>query len=81
MGGASNPAARLQLIGAVNPQSCSFFRDPDAIIFTEIAEFALSLATPAKGQEPFVGLPHLQAFKLLRAYSLAELGFVQLANR
>jgi hypothetical protein len=82
MGGLGNPATRLFLIGAGTPQSCpTFYKDPDTVVFTEIAEFALSLATPSKGQEPFAGLPHLQAFRLLRASSLAELGYVQLASR
>jgi hypothetical protein len=70
------------LLGSRNPQVWpSFYRDPDPIIFTEIAEFALSLATHAKGQDPFYGFPHLQAYKFVRAISLVELGHVQLAGR
>jgi hypothetical protein len=59
----------------------NFHKDPDSIIFSEVVEFALSIATPAKGQESFTGLPHLQAYKLIRAISLAEVGQMQLANR
>ena len=55
--------------------------DPDPIIFSEVVEFALSLATPAKGQEAFAGLPHLQPYRLIRAASLAEMGHVQIAAR
>jgi COPII coat assembly protein SEC16 len=51
------------------------------MVFSEIAEFALSLATPLKGQEPFPGWPHLQPYRLIRAYQLAELGHTQAANR
>ena len=78
MGGSS----RLMLLGCP-PASHSplFYKDMDPIIFSEILEFAMSLATPVKGQEPFVGLPHLQPFRLIRATSLAEVGHVQLASR
>ena len=70
------------LFGSTNPQvQPNFWKDQDPIIFTEIVEFALSLATPAKGQEAFPGLPHLQAYRLIRAASLIELGHIDLANR
>ena len=70
------------LVGGANPLTTpNFWKDPDPIIWTEVAEFALSLATPAKGQEPFGGLPHLQAYKLIRAAYLAEVGHVQAAQR
>ena len=61
--------------------SPTFYKESDPIVFSEILEFAMSLATPVKGQEPFIGLPHLQPFRLIRAASLAEAGHVQLANR
>ncbi|TBU65725.1 Sec23-binding domain of Sec16-domain-containing protein [Dichomitus squalens] len=74
--------SRLTLLGSPPPSlSPTFYKDPDPIIFSEILEFATSLATPAKGQEPFNGLPHLQPYRLIRAASLAEIGHVQLANR
>ncbi|KAI8998549.1 Sec23-binding domain of Sec16-domain-containing protein [Trametes punicea] len=73
---------RLTLLGSPSPAvSPIYYKDPDPIIFSEIAEFAMSLATPVKGQEAFVGLPHLQPYRLLRAVCLAEIGHVQLANR
>ncbi|KAI9070392.1 hypothetical protein FKP32DRAFT_1639839 [Trametes sanguinea] len=73
---------RLTLLGSPSPSTTPiYFKDPDPIIFSEIAEFAMSLATPAKGQEAFAGLPHLQPYRLLRAAYLAEMGHVQAANR
>jgi hypothetical protein len=82
LGGFKSPAGRIVLLGGADPQThVDFYRDQDAIIFSEVLEFALSLATPTKGQEPFHGLPHLQAYKLLRAAALAELGHVKLASR
>ncbi|CCM02366.1 uncharacterized protein FIBRA_04461 [Fibroporia radiculosa] len=75
-------SGRIILLGSPGPSSWrSVANDPDPIILTEIAEFALSLATPAKGQEAFTGLPHLQPYRLIRAAVLAEIGHVQLANR
>jgi hypothetical protein len=62
----------------VNPL---FSKDPDVFILSEILEFALSLPTVAKGQEPFPGIPHLQPYRLLRAFALAETGEIALANR
>ncbi|KAL4265213.1 Protein transport protein sec16 [Pleurotus pulmonarius] len=82
IGGVGNPSARVVLLGSRSPQTWpGFTRDSDPIIFSEILEFALSLVTPAKGQEPFNGFPHLQAYRFMRAMSLAELGHVQEANR
>ena len=80
--GGINGGSRMLLLGSLPPSlSPTFYKDPDPIIFSEILEFAMSLATPTKGQEPFNGLPHLQPFRLIRATSLAEIGHVQLANR
>ncbi|KAJ3551916.1 hypothetical protein NM688_g4435 [Phlebia brevispora] len=82
IGGAGAPSVRVVLYGAPSPHvKPNFWKDPDPVIFTEIVEFALSLAAPTKGQEAFVGIPHLQPYRLVRASSLAELGHVQLANR
>ncbi|KAG8217541.1 Sec23-binding domain of Sec16-domain-containing protein [Butyriboletus roseoflavus] len=82
MGGLGGPGARLVLLGSQNPHiNPVFFRDPDPIIFTEIAEFALSLKTSVKGQEPFHGFPHLQAYKFVRAAYLADIGHIQSATR
>ncbi|KAI0720998.1 Sec23-binding domain of Sec16-domain-containing protein [Cerioporus squamosus] len=80
--GGLGSSSRLILLGSPPPTAApTFYKDPDPIIFSEIAEFAMSLATPTKGQEPFAGLPHLQPYRLIRAACLAELGNVQLANR
>jgi hypothetical protein len=53
----------------------------DPFIFTEIAEFALSLSAQQKGQETFSGLAHLQPYRLIRAYQLADLGYTSIATR
>ncbi|KAL0071380.1 hypothetical protein AAF712_001237 [Marasmius tenuissimus] len=80
--GMGNSGARIVLLGAPNPHlSTKYMRDTDAIVFSEILEFALGLNTPMKGHESFHGLPHLQAFRLIRAIFLAEIGEVSLANR
>lgn len=82
MGGLGGPGTRLVLLGSQSPHmNSAFLRDPDPIIFTEIAEFALSLKAPAKGQEPFHGFPHLQVYKFIRAAYLADIGQVQSATR
>ena len=82
IGGLTVPGARIVLLGSRGPQALpNFDKDPDAVVFSEIGEFAMSLATPIKGQEPFRGFPHMQAYRLLRAAALAELGEVQLAQR
>lgn len=82
IGGFGLPSGRVVLFGSATPQTQpNFWKDPDPIIFSEIVEFALSLATPAKGQEVFPGLPHLQPYRLIRAAWLAELGHMDQANR
>ncbi|KAH0830581.1 Sec23-binding domain of Sec16-domain-containing protein [Lanmaoa asiatica] len=82
VGGLGGPGTRLVLLGSQNPHiNPVFFKDPDSIIFTEIAEFALSLKTPSKGQEPFHGFPHLQAYKFIRAAYLTDIGHIQSATR
>ncbi|KAJ7219322.1 Sec23-binding domain of Sec16-domain-containing protein, partial [Mycena pura] len=82
IGGIGNPTARIVLLGSRSPQIWpSFYKDCDPLIFTEILEFALALTPPVKGQEPFVGLPHLQAYRFIRAMTLAELGELQHASR
>jgi hypothetical protein len=81
-GGLGSPATRLVLVGSASPAvTPTFSKDPDSMILSEIVEFAYSLATPQKGQEPFPGLPHLQPYRLIRAHQLAELGHVRLATR
>ncbi|KAG1782517.1 Sec23-binding domain of Sec16-domain-containing protein [Suillus placidus] len=82
IGGIGSPSGRIVLIGSQNPHTWpSFYKDTDPIILSEIAEFAFSLKSVTKGQEPFHGLPHLQAYKLIRASYLAEIGEIQAASR
>ncbi|THH10201.1 hypothetical protein EW145_g1508 [Phellinidium pouzarii] len=82
IGGVGAPSVRVVLIGSQSPQhNPTFFKDPDSFIFSEIAEFALSLHAPAKGQEHFMGFPHLQVYRLVRAFQLAEMGHIPLAKR
>ncbi|KAI0703606.1 Sec23-binding domain of Sec16-domain-containing protein [Cytidiella melzeri] len=82
VGGIGFPGARVVLYGSPSPQVApAVCKDPDAVIFSEIVEYALSLKTPAKGQEAFSGLSYLQPYRLLRAICLAELGHMDLANR
>ncbi|KAJ7582686.1 Sec23-binding domain of Sec16-domain-containing protein [Mycena floridula] len=81
IGGIGQPNARIILLGSPSPQiQLNFHKNADSIIFSEILEFALSLAG-VKGQEAFGGFPHLQAYRFIRAMSLAEIGDVVLANR
>ncbi|GJJ12130.1 hypothetical protein Clacol_006371 [Clathrus columnatus] len=80
-GGINVPSVRMVIVGSENPLTLpNFNKDLDFTLLSEVVEFALSLSSP-KGQEPFSGLPHLQAYKLLRAYHLAEIGSVEAANR
>lgn len=43
-------------------------------MLTEVLEFALGLIPAVKGQEAYHGLPHLQAYRLLHAVRLADIG-------
>lgn len=82
IGGVGSPSARIILLGSQSPHSKpTFCKDFDATIFSEILEFAFSLKATPKGQEPFLGFPHLQTYKLIRAVYLAEIGHVQAASR
>nr|GAT53207.1 copII vesicle coat protein [Mycena chlorophos] len=82
LGGLGNANARIVLLGSKSPSVwASFYKDSDPVIFTEILEYALSLNPPPKGQDAFFGFPHLQAYRFIRAASLAEMGEIQLANR
>ena len=74
-GGADVSSARATLLGSSNPMAdATYQRNLDVVIMTEIFEFALSLSPNAKNVEPFNGLPYLQAFRLMHAYQVAELG-------
>lgn len=82
IGGIRSPSVRIVLLGSESPHiRTNFYLDQDSIMFSEILEFALSLATPVKGQESFQGLPHLQAYKLVRAWTLAEIGHIKVSSR
>ncbi|KAG8746947.1 Protein transport protein Sec16A [Ceratobasidium sp. 414] len=82
VGGISTPSVRMVLLGSESPSvSRNFEKDDDAIIFTEIAEYAHSLPQAVKGQEAYAGVPHLQAYKLIRAARLTEMGHLSLATR
>jgi hypothetical protein len=82
MGGLGNPSARVVLVGSQSPQILpNFTKDPDPFIFSEVVEFALSLAAPTRGQDPSQGIPHLQPYRFIRAMALAEIGDIQLASR
>lgn len=82
VGGISTPSVRMVLLGSESPSTSRHFeKDDDAIIFSEIAEYAHSLLPTAKGQDAYAGLPHLQAYKLIRATRLAEMGHISLATR
>lgn len=82
MGGLSTPSVRMVLLGAENPSaSRQYERDEDAIIFSEIAEYAHSLIPTIKGQDAYAGQPHLQAYKLMRAARFAEMGRLTMATR
>jgi hypothetical protein len=69
-------------LGAATPTATSTGGiELESIMLTELVEFAFSLAPAVKGQEPFVGFPHLQAFRLHHANELADAGQVSQAQR
>ena len=71
-GGVEDPQTNITLLGADHfTQPFDFSRDEDAIMLTEVYEFAVSVLA---GQ-PHMSMPHLQAYKLHRARTLAENGF------
>lgn len=41
----------------------------------------MTMVPVSKGQEPNNGFPHLQAYRLIRAYAAAEAGDLSIANR
>ena len=67
--------ARLSLLGSSSPAASNvYLRDIDHILLSEIYEFIGALRPVAKGGETYHGAPHMQAFRLVHAYRLAELG-------
>lgn len=82
IGGAGTPAARICLLGSATPTTTSTEGiDLESIKLTELVEFAFSLAPTVKGQEPFLGFPHLQALRLYHATKLADAGHVSQASK
>lgn len=80
--GTACPAPRIALFGSEHPaQARSFHTDLLPVVLSEVAEYGLSLTPPLKGQEPYPGLPHLQAYRLWHATCLTETGDVSLALR
>lgn len=79
IGGSDNPMSRIALIGSVNGSDEHL--DHEAVMLTEVVEFALSLITVQKGQEAFPGLPHLQGYKLALAHDYAGCGLTSTAQR
>ena len=70
--GADDPAAKIVLLGADHlNQASTFAQDEDAVLLTEVYEFATSVLA---GNSTTGALPHLQAYKLQRAIGLAETG-------
>lgn len=76
-GGLASP--RVYLYGASASTRSSQLLD--AIIMTELIEYALSLVPLVKGQEPFGGLPSLQVYRLVHAAFLAERGETSMAQK
>ena len=82
IGGLGSPGAKIMLLGSQGPVKMpTFHADAEALFLSEILEFALSLRAPVKGQEVFGGFPHLQAYRLMHAWHLAESGHTALAKR
>ncbi|KAF8312026.1 hypothetical protein DL93DRAFT_2082714 [Clavulina sp. PMI_390] len=81
IGGVGAPHVRLSLVGSESPSTRrNFHLDPDVIRYTEVVEFGLSLLPPP-GKETFNGLPHLQPYKLIRAWQLSEIGASKEASK
>ncbi|KAM5443263.1 vesicle coat component [Microsporum ferrugineum] len=70
-GNVEDPNAYIVLIGADHKRyPFTFMTDPTCCLLTEVYEFATSVLTAT----PLHVLPHLQAFKLQHAMTLAETG-------
>jgi hypothetical protein len=55
--------------------------DLEAVMLTEVLEFALSLSPVPKNVEQFIGIPHLQAYRLALGLEYATFGLVDRANK
>ncbi|KAJ9297131.1 hypothetical protein DTO217A2_8685 [Paecilomyces variotii] len=70
-GGVDDPQANVVLLGADHRQfPTTFFLDEDAVLLTEVYEFA----TAVLKNSPVAVLPHLQAFKIQYAMALVDSG-------
>jgi hypothetical protein len=79
-GGLGAPGSRIVLLGS-DPLSGEGNIDLESVKLTELVEFAVSLIPTVKGQEPFAGFPHLQAFRLYHGSVLADQGNVAQASK
>ncbi|KAJ5166442.1 COPII coat assembly protein sec16 [Penicillium canariense] len=70
-GGADDPQANIVLLGADHQRLPCSLMDEDAILLTEIYEFATSVLA----NSPVASFPYLLAFKLLHAKQLADRGY------
>ena len=71
--GVDDPQASIVLLGADHQgHPLNFFLDEDAILLTEVFEFSTCILTSNPASP---SLPHLQAYKLQRAFQLAETGY------
>ena len=70
-GGVDDPYAGVVLLGADHQgQPTEFFRDEDAILLTEVYEFAVTVLASNLA----ASVPHFQVYKLQRASWLADIG-------
>ncbi|KAJ5438959.1 COPII coat assembly protein sec16 [Penicillium daleae] len=69
-GGADDPQANIVLLGSDHQRLPCSLMDEDAILLTEIYEFA----TTVLANSPVANLPYFLAFKLLHAKQLADRG-------
>ncbi|SMR59027.1 unnamed protein product [Zymoseptoria tritici ST99CH_3D1] len=77
--GADDPEVNFVLLGADHTSKTeSYANDLDAIILTEIFEWASSLSAPSN---TVVYIPHLQSFKLIHAGELAGSGLKNKAQQ
>ena len=71
-GGLDDPAANFVLLGADHKgQVDSFAKETDAVLLSEVYEYGLSLAGSSSTSS---NIPHLAAYKLQHAMTLAEYG-------
>ncbi|KAI9615428.1 hypothetical protein H4Q26_011366 [Puccinia striiformis f. sp. tritici PST-130] len=73
---------RISLLGSpINGGHDRSGLDLEAVMFTEVLEFALSLSPVPKNADPFIGIPHLQAYRLALGLEYATFGLVDKANK